>query len=114
VGGLRALDPARLVLVRDGMQSWLILPHDNAGQTVASPDYTFTMRDGERWQEGLRQLESLQHPVLVTGIGVELLASDNRTDLRGNSVERDDALNFLRGIIESLRRSEAGLYCAKS
>jgi|GEM_PF-2067162 len=105
VAGLRALDPSRLILLRDGARSRLIGPRDSAGQLVTDLDFNLPAGSADDWWERLKRLEDAGGPVLVTGLGVEIYAEgiSGLAGIRGNTAMGDEALGRLRGAVESLR-----------
>ncbi|MHB0938628.1 MAG: glycoside hydrolase family 2 protein [Armatimonadota bacterium] len=105
IADLRALDPSRPILLRDGAQSRLIGPRQMTGQVVADLDLNLPVARAESWWNQLQQLEGGRRPVLATGIGIEMTAT-NGGGIRGNTAEGDEALCLLRSVVESLRSDQ--------
>jgi hypothetical protein len=108
IADLRALDPFRLILLRDGTRSRLIGPRDTTGQTITDLDLNLPDEMADTWWGQLRQIEEERQPVLVTGLGVAMAPSaespsGSSAGIRGNTLEGDRALGLLRGTVESLR-----------
>lgn len=107
VADLRALDPNRPILLRDGTQSRFIAPREITGQTISDLDLNLPIAQAESWWERLQQLEAESRPVLATGLGIESAVLPNgAAGIRGNTTEGDRALSLLRSVVESLRRDE--------
>jgi len=107
VADLRALDPSRPILLRDGAQSRLIGPRETTGQAVSDLDVNLPIAQAESWWERLQQLEAGSRPVLASGLGIAMTAPANGAeDIRGNTEEGDRALSLLRSVVESLRRDQ--------
>ena len=100
---LRAVDPARLILVRDGDMSRLVPPGSTASNMLTDFDRTLAPEGLEAWWQELPTLETRGQPVLAS-VGLPLASTTELPSLRGNNPARAGQLDLLRDLVEGLRR----------
>lgn len=126
---LRALDPARPVLLRDSAHSQIVTSLTQPARPFEDVDATLTPPMPAEWQTALRTRETANTPVLLSGIGVamappqppvvdtktllkdteEELARNGALIMPGERTAEDGALAEIRSVVESMRRTTSAL-----